>query len=120
MKKPALVALAVLIAGTAPSSVLFAQQASAPQPVPTARSDWRPTAADRAAFLDARIAGLKAGLRLSPEQEKLWPPVEGALRETAVKRDARVDAFRREREQRRQPEGRPAAVFFVPAVQSHK
>ena len=100
MKKSALVTLAVLIAGTAPSSLLFAQQASPTQPVPTARSDWRPTATDRAAFLDARIAGLKAGLKLSPDQEKLWPPVEAAVRETATKREARMDAFRREREQR--------------------
>ncbi len=36
--------------------------------------------ADRAAFLDARIAALHAGLKLSPEQEKLWPAVETALR----------------------------------------
>jgi zinc resistance-associated protein len=100
MKKSALIALAVLIAGTAPSSLLFAQQAPATQPAPVGRSDWRPTAADRAAFLDARIAGLKAGLKLNPEQEKLWPPVETALRETAAKREARMDAFRQKHEQR--------------------
>lgn len=103
MKKSALVTLAVLITGTTSSSMLFAQQASPTQPVPAARSDWRPTAIDRAAFLDARIAGLKAGLKLSPEQEKLWPPVEAALRETAAKREARIDAFRREREQQQHP-----------------
>jgi zinc resistance-associated protein len=38
--------------------------------------------ADRAAFLDARIAALHAGLVLTPAQEKLWPSVEIALRET--------------------------------------
>jgi len=37
--------------------------------------------ADRAAFLDARIAALHAGLKLTPEQEKLWPSVEAALRD---------------------------------------
>jgi zinc resistance-associated protein len=36
--------------------------------------------ADRAAFLDAGIAALHAGLKLSPEQEKLWPAVETSLR----------------------------------------
>ena len=36
---------------------------------------------DRAAFSDARIAALRAGLRLTPEQEKNWPPVESALRD---------------------------------------
>jgi hypothetical protein len=31
---------------------------------------------DRAAFLDARIAALKAGLELNAEQEKNWAPLE--------------------------------------------
>ena len=30
---------------------------------------WHPSAEDRSAFTDARIAALKAGLRLTPEQE---------------------------------------------------
>ena len=41
------------------------------------------SAADRAAFLDARLAALHAGLKLSPEQERLWPGVESALRTAA-------------------------------------
>jgi hypothetical protein len=35
---------------------------------------------DKEAFLDARIASLKAGLKLSPAQEKNWPALENALR----------------------------------------
>jgi hypothetical protein len=35
---------------------------------------------DMSAFADAHIAALRAGLKLSTEQEKLWPPVEEALR----------------------------------------
>lgn len=35
---------------------------------------------DMSAFMDAHIAALKAGLKLSAEQEKLWPPVESAIR----------------------------------------
>ena len=31
---------------------------------------------DRAAFLDARIAALKAGLELNADQEKNWAPLE--------------------------------------------
>ena len=31
---------------------------------------------DRAAFADARIAAVHAGLKLTADQEKLWPPVE--------------------------------------------
>jgi hypothetical protein len=41
------------------------------------------SAADRAAFFDARIAAMHAGLTLTPDQEKLWPAVETALRDTA-------------------------------------
>ncbi len=36
---------------------------------------------DRAAFLDARIAAVHAGLALSPDQEKLWPSVESTIRD---------------------------------------
>jgi zinc resistance-associated protein len=32
------------------------------------------------AFADAGIAALRAGLKLSPDQAKLWPPVEDELR----------------------------------------
>jgi zinc resistance-associated protein len=35
---------------------------------------------DIEAFVDARIAALRAGLKLTPEQEKLWPPLEDAIR----------------------------------------
>ncbi len=50
----------------------------------------RPVAAeDRAAFLDARIAALHAGLRLTPDQEKAWPAVEQAYRDLAALRGRR-------------------------------
>jgi hypothetical protein len=58
------------------------------------------SASDMSAFADARIAALKAGLALSAEQEKLWPPVESTLRELAKKRIDRREQFRAEREQR--------------------
>jgi hypothetical protein len=45
---------------------------------------------DRAAFADARIAAVHAGLKLSADQEKLWPPVEAAVREFAKLRRACV------------------------------
>ena len=41
------------------------------------------SADDRAAFLDARLAAIRAGLRLSADQEKLWPSFEAAARERA-------------------------------------
>ncbi len=47
---------------------------------------------DRAAFIDARIAGVHAGLKLNADQEKLWPPVETAVREFAKLRIDRANA----------------------------
>jgi hypothetical protein len=47
---------------------------------------------DRAAFADARIAAVKAGLRLNADQEKLWPPVESAVRDFAKLRIDRANA----------------------------
>jgi hypothetical protein len=47
---------------------------------------------DRAAFADARIAAVKAGLNLTPDQEKLWPPVEAGVRDFAKMRIDRANA----------------------------
>ena len=58
---------------------------------------------DRAAFADARIAALHAGLKLTSDQEKLWPPVEEAIRALARQRRDAMQA-RRERFARMQPD----------------
>ena len=42
--------------------------------------------ADREAMLDARLGGMKAGLKLTPDQEKLWGPFESAVRDGAKAR----------------------------------
>jgi hypothetical protein len=47
---------------------------------------------DRAAFTDARIAAVHAGLKLNADQEKLWPPVEAAVRDFAKLRIDRANA----------------------------
>jgi hypothetical protein len=41
-------------------------------------------AADHEALLDAKLAGLKAGLKLTSDQDKLWPPFETAVRDAAT------------------------------------
>ncbi len=46
------------------------------------------------AFADARIAALKAGLQVKPEQEKNWPALEAALRDAAKARIARMAEWR--------------------------
>jgi zinc resistance-associated protein len=53
---------------------------------------------DRAAFLDARIAALKAGLVLNAEQEKNWPPLESAMRDLAKQRAERLAAWKERRD----------------------
>ena len=59
---------------------------------------------DRAAFNDARIAAVHAGLKLNADQEKLWPPVETAVRDFAKMRidraNARMNAERDEDQQK--------------------
>jgi len=47
-------------------------------------------AADRETMLDAKLAGMKAGLQLTPDQEKLWSPFEAAVKDAAK---ARMDAM---------------------------
>lgn len=47
---------------------------------------------DRSAYADARIAAVHAGLKLTADQEKLWPPVESAVKEFAKLRIDRANA----------------------------
>jgi hypothetical protein len=61
----------------------------------------RMTTEDRAAFVDAKIASVKAGLQLTPDQEKMWPPVETAVRDFAKQRIALANARASERDARR-------------------
>jgi zinc resistance-associated protein len=78
---------ALAIAGT---SLVYAQQGPGG---PDRAQRWRPSAEDISAFGDARIAAIHAGLKLTPEQEKNWPPVESALRELSKQRSERFAAF---------------------------
>ena len=47
-------------------------------------------AADRETMLDAKLAGMKSGLQLSPDQEKLWGAFESSVKDAAK---ARMDAM---------------------------
>jgi hypothetical protein len=58
------------------------------------RRPHRFSSQDLSAFADARIAALKTGLQLTPEQEKNWSPLEAALRELAKARIARTEEWR--------------------------
>jgi zinc resistance-associated protein len=93
MFKPVIVATAALaIAG---SSIVYAQQRfSGPGGEGAHRFEQRHhmSAEDMAAFTDARIAALKAGLQLTPDQAKNWPAFEQALRDMAQLRIQRMQA----------------------------
>jgi hypothetical protein len=52
----------------------------------------RMSAEDRAAMADAKIAAVHAGLKLTADQEKLWPPVESAVRDLVKIRIDRAKA----------------------------
>ena len=49
---------------------------------------------DRAAMLDAELSGLKAALKLTPDQEKLWAPFEASVRDAAKMRADHMKAMR--------------------------
>jgi hypothetical protein len=84
MKKVLLAGIAALaIAG---STMVYAQHR------PWFHDHMRMSPEDRAAFADARIAAVHAGLKLTPDQEKLWPPVETAVRDFAKLRIDRANA----------------------------
>jgi zinc resistance-associated protein len=68
---------------------------AAPPPPKLERPEFTP--ADRAAFFDARVAALRAGLKLTPDQEKLWPPVEAAARAAAANAQERWEKARADR-----------------------
>ncbi len=88
------------------AGVLAASSALAQQRGPAtdgARGGERPamlTTEDRAALVDARIAALRTGLRLTPEQEKNWPAVESAIRDLAKQRGQVRERMREARESR--------------------
>jgi hypothetical protein len=71
---------------------------------------WKPSAADRAAFVAARVAALHAGLALTPDQEKLWPPVESVLKDLGQKRETRMEEMRAEWEKDKDKTQRPDAM----------
>jgi hypothetical protein len=68
----------------ATSSLAYAQAPAAMPP------RGGPTPQDLAALTDTRIELVKAALQMTPEQQKLWPPVEEAIRARASSRQARL------------------------------
>jgi zinc resistance-associated protein len=93
LKTIAAATIALTVAG---AGLALAQQTPSRD---TAR--WQPSNEDIAAFTDARIAGLKAGLKLTAEQEKNWPAVETAIRDLAKQRTENMKQRAERRDARR-------------------
>jgi hypothetical protein len=107
MKKILLAGVAALaIAG---STMVYAQHR------PWFHEHMRMSPEDRAAFTDARIAAVKAGLKLTPDQDKLWPPVETSVRDFAKLRMDRANA----RMQAKQNESKDAPQAEDPLARLH-
>jgi hypothetical protein len=77
----------ITLLSIAGSTLAYAQQ-------PSQADRPRMTAEDMAAFTDARVAARRAALKLTPEQEKHWPALEQAIRETSKERAERREARR--------------------------
>ncbi|MBR0828281.1 Spy/CpxP family protein refolding chaperone [Bradyrhizobium manausense] len=78
----------IVVIGTA-ALLLTAPSIASAQTTSTATPE-RLNAVDRNTLMDMRIDLTKAALQLTPDQEKLWPPVESAIRARAEDRKARV------------------------------
>src|SRR5258708_23910169 len=89
MKQVLAATFALSLAG---ASLALAQQGPGQQGPERGGMRWQPNAEDAAAFTDAHIAALKAGLKLTPDQEKNWPAVEAAIRDLAKDRADRMKA----------------------------
>ncbi|TDR90236.1 Spy/CpxP family protein refolding chaperone [Enterovirga rhinocerotis] len=63
--------------------VAQAQTQPAPQQQPAPTIVELHTAEDSVAVLDARLAALKTVIGIKPDQDKLWAPVEAAIRQVA-------------------------------------
>lgn len=101
--------LKTVLAAIAALSISGASLAVAQSAPPADAPRSRPTAEDAAALTDARIAALRTGLKLSAEQEKLWPPIESAIRALAKQRADRM-MVRADRRGDNNPPSRPDAL----------
>jgi zinc resistance-associated protein len=93
---------ALAIAG---STLVYAQQQRGGRPDGFGRG---PNIEDMRAFAEARLAALRAGLTLTPEQERNWPAFEQAAREMQKLRLERMNAFMAERRNPQQRSTDPA------------
>ena len=98
MKK--LILASVTIAILAVSPLAIGAFAAADDSQEHGRHHWME---ERAALLDARLAGFKAALKLTPDQEKSWALFENGVREGAKQRAEQFREMRQRRDADEQP-----------------
>jgi len=97
-------ALAVgLMAATIPATIVLAQQPAAGDQPAAEKSETRrgPTPETLARLEDGRIAFAKAALKLTPDQEKLWAPVEEKMRANFAERQKKRDEWQAKHAERK-------------------
>jgi hypothetical protein len=115
MKKHVLIAAtAALLAWPSLTSSVLADPPQASEDAGTHQPKFSPE--DFAAFTDARIAALKAGLKLTPAQERYWPALETALRDQAKARAARMAEWR---EKAKEPREHRSAIERIEQRAKH-
>lgn len=111
----------LILAGLAAGAL--AQQATPAPSQPQAHESrhgkrWQMSDADRAAFLNSRIAGMKAGLNLNADQEKNWPAFETAMRAAAQERMAARETMMKRREEMRAGNTQPDVIAMMRSMSS--
>ena len=86
MMKIVLLGTTALFLTASASQIANAQNSQTSSPA----TPERLTATERNTLTDMRVDLVKAALQLTPAQEKLWPPVESAIRARAEDRKARI------------------------------
>ncbi len=86
MKRTLLGALAVLTVSASGFALTAAAAEGDQQSGPAMMERMQQWAADRETLLEAKLAGMKAGLQLTADQEKLWIPFESAVKDAAKSR----------------------------------
>jgi hypothetical protein len=86
------IALAAVVA--VPATVAIAKTAD--------NAGWHSMTPDtRSRLQEGRLAMVKTALQLTPDQEKLWTPVEAQVREGFKAREARMEEWKKKREERK-------------------
>jgi hypothetical protein len=113
MRKLLLACVAVAAVGSICAGGAFAAAGDTPLPSPAVEA--ANAQQEHAAMLEAHLAGLKAGLNLTPDQEKNWPPLEAAIRAAAK---AHEEGLRQMRERKDRGE-RPSPIERMRMMSDH-